>query len=460
MKRQQSLLSDGSSTYIDTLQIKNFRCFSDLNLKLHPELTVLVSANGQGKTSILDALRIVLSPYFRPIPQGSSVGIDWYDSRRVRYEMSMEQQWPVEIAAEGYISGEYVNWQRFLRTAKSHTTVRESKDLIAMATELKKRVEANEEVVLPVFAYYGSQRLWREKRLRTKILREHVKDKSRLAGYLYAWEPNSSSEYFLEWFFYAVRKNERFRMKVWENAQLSNGNPGEKDLREAPHQYQLDQIRRGMDTALAQTGWKRMDCTSEDSLALHHDIHGELVLDQLSDGIRITALMVGDLAYRAVRLNPHLKGDVLSQTPGIVMIDEIELHLHPAWQQTIIPSLREVFPKIQFIITTHSPQILSTVPSESIRIMEDQHIYSPEIGTEGAEASRILKRVFMVDNRPPNIANAQNLARYAELVHADKWDSDEAIDLRKRLDAIFKDDEPELQRLDLYIDNRRWEQKQ
>ncbi|MGM0706284.1 MAG: AAA family ATPase, partial [Bacteroidota bacterium] len=92
-------------------------------------------------------------------------------------------------------------------------------------------------------------------------------------------------------------------------------------------------------------------------------------LDYLSDGQRTTLTLVGDLATRMARLNPHLGEDALSATPGVVLIDELGLHLHPTWQRHIVQDLRRTFPQVQFITTTHSPQIISEVePSALIHL--------------------------------------------------------------------------------------------
>ncbi len=71
--------------------------------------------------------------------------------------------------------------------------------------------------------------------------------------------------------------------------------------------------------------------------------------------------LVGDIAYRCYKLNAHLGEEAPQRTHGIVMIDEVDMHLHPSWQQTVLTDLCSAFPKLQFIVTTHSPQVLSTV---------------------------------------------------------------------------------------------------
>jgi predicted ATP-binding protein involved in virulence len=102
--------------------------------------------------------------------------------------------------------------------------------------------------------------------------------------------------------------------------------------------------------------------------------------------------MVADLAHRCVRLNPHFGAEAAVRSPGLVLIDEVDMHLHPAWQQSVLAALRRAFKNMQFIVTTHSPQVISTVPARCIRILDGAAVASAPPGTQGAESSRVLKR--------------------------------------------------------------------
>ena len=76
-------------------------------------------------------------------------------------------------------------------------------------------------------------------------------------------------------------------------------------------------------------------------------------------------------------LNPQLLGQVCTETDGIVLIDEVDLHLHPTWQQQILKDLTEIFPKVQFIVTTHAPAVISTVKSENVIMLDAGEAYEP-----------------------------------------------------------------------------------
>ena len=162
-------------------------------------------------------------------------------------------------------------------------------------------------------------------------------------------------------------------------------------------------------------------------------------VSQLSDGIRNTVALVADLAYRAVQLNPHLAERAALETDGIVLIDEVDMHLHPSWQQTILTSLREAFPKVQFIVTTHSPQVLSTVQKENIRVIhqqENQYIASlPTISPLARTASDALAYVMNVNTRPPLDKVLDAVRAYEYLIRQKKIDSKEALAAKAKLDA-------------------------
>lgn len=117
-----------------------------------------------------------------------------------------------------------------------------------------------------------------------------------------------------------------------------------------------------------------------------------LELLQLSDGEKCALAMMGDLARRLTLANPH------SECPlhggGIVLIDEIELHMHPSWQRVVVPTLHKVFPNIQFIITTHSPQVLGELTKDFnvIRLSRnEEHIETAEIEPGYYDSNLVLE---------------------------------------------------------------------
>jgi predicted ATP-binding protein involved in virulence len=176
---------------------------------------------------------------------------------------------------------------------------------------------------------------------------------------------------------------------------------------------------------------------------------------QLSQGEKSLLALVSDIARRLVILNPGLDNPLSGN--GVVLIDEVDLHLHPRWQQTVLSKLAKTFPNLQFIITTHSPIVITSVESQGIRILEEGELLLAPHGVKGAEESRVLERVFGVKSRPPENEVVKKLEEYLSLVYSDCWDSERARELRFILDSNFRGEEPELTRADLYIENRLWE---
>ena len=135
----------------------------------------------------------------------------------------------------------------------------------------------------------------------------------------------------------------------------------------------------------------------------------KFAMDEMSDGYKNTLSMIGDIAYRMAVLNPMLGDKVLEETSGVIVIDEIDLHLHPQWQQTIIIDLNTIFPKIQFIVSSHAPAVINSVAKEQIRILDNGEIYMPAAQTYGRDANSILREVMKVSERPMDIKQRMNL---------------------------------------------------
>lgn len=192
---------------------------------------------------------------------------------------------------------------------------------------------------------------------------------------------------------------------------------------------------------------------------MHHPRHGILPVEILSDGLRNTIAMVADLAYRACKLNPHLASAAPQQTPGVVLIDEVDMFLHPQWQQIIVGSLQAAFPKLQFIVTTHSPQVLSTVKRENIRVIgpdaNGQLIAAPPLAmTYGEPSGEVMHSVMLVDPQPP-VTEKADLQRLTEWVDQGLYDQSKTIQLMQELTSVLGEQHPQLQRLQRSIQRQK-----
>ena len=436
---------------IDKLYLQNFRCYDELKLEFDKNMTVIVGENGKGKTAILDALAISLEPYLRALGcKGRNMGER--DVRRIKDAgdesitriLRMKSKYPVTIKVEGENAGEAMTWSRELKSERGRTTSNNAKELADYGKVLYEGINSvgDEKIVLPVLAYYGTSRMWNDSKLFNKSKKI---DLPRSVGYEECIEPSSSYNTFGQWFKYAMFSATEFDRAVNET--------GEK--RENPYALVLRAVRQAVTACLKSMGWTDINFSfAQQEFVLTHPDMGELTIDVLSDGARSVISMAADLAYRMVRLNPDLGERAALDTPGVVLIDEVDMHLHPSWQQTILYDLQEAFPKVQFIVTTHSPQVLTSVNPESIRILQWGHAFegvrTPEFSL-GAESYQLLKDIQNVETRPQALPIVKDLARYLELVGEDKWDSKEALELRARLDEWAQGREPALLRADMDI---------
>lgn len=427
---------------IEHLRVQNFRCFDELELDLDPRLTVLVGRNGAGKSAALSALGVLLTPLVQPFgaapshfrsSDARSIPIDALSHEQVG---SIATVYPVWAAAAGAIDNERFTWARALLSERGRTTTGDTKDVRKRVGAFADRAkDPNDRVLLPVVAFYGTNRLFQVRKNTVKIKR------SRLGAYEECLNPSSDLRRLGDWF--------SALYKEVGTAEFLGDEPSVAARR------QIESIRAACDSILKVTGWQRLSYVgSLDEIVLRHDVHGVLPLWKLSDGLRISAGLAFDIAARAARANPHLGGpELLENVPGIVLIDEIDLHLHPAWQQQIMPTLLATFPQMQFVVTTHSPQVLSSVKADSVRVLAiDEDGQTRPHGVEhsrGLRADPLLRDVFGVEPFAPS-ADRELLEGYVSLVERGRGHSQEALEKRRQLDLVFggAENEPELAAVD------------
>jgi AAA15 family ATPase/GTPase len=167
---------------------------------------------------------------------------------------------------------------------------------------------------------------------------------------------------------------------------------------------------------------------------------------QLSSGEKMMLSLVVDIARRLAIANPSLDNKLEGE--GIVLIDEIDLHLHPQWQRKLLPALTHTFPNIQFIVTTHSPQVLSHLSRESVFLLEDNKISDREIYTEGRDSNSILQDAFHLPKYEKEYEN-----KLREIYHLiDNDDGKNAQELLEKLKEKRGDNDLEVMRMQSYID--------
>ena len=405
--------------------IENYRAITRLELDLHPQLNVFFGGNGKGKTSVLNAVAVGLGGIQRLLPGISPVRFLDRDRRGTE---------PVRVELE---AADGTKWERTLRGSRRT-------DRLA---SLKKRLdpiiaaeEAEEPPLdLPIAALYDTDRVVPERPQRPG----KPKDFYRFPALQGALSPRPDFSGFFEWFF---------------GKEHQEGN--EQKLRRS-FDYQLPElaaVRRAIASLVA---------GHADPMVLYHPIRftvavgldgdgtGRLEIDQLSGGYRTMLVVAADLARRMAQGNPHLDDPL--QSEAVVLIDEVELHLHPSWQQTVLPDLRQTFPNAQFLVSTHSPQVLTTVEADCIFELEreDDEIVAGGISVDtfGAEAGDLLEGVMRVRSRPDNDF-VRKLDAYLELVDDGDGETEQAKELRRSLEAVSPGD-PDLDRADSEMSRQR-----
>lgn len=417
--------------YLTQLRLENYRRFAALEIDFHPKVTVIAARNGQGKTSILEAVATALGPFVGAFDLGKSKQIERIDARYATLGEGFEneQQYPVVIKAEAATPLK-IQWQRALNGPKSRTTVKEAEPLANWGKQLQTDLRKDAKVVLPVVRYYSSKRLWVSPKGASG---RPVLTESRTAGYEDGLTTYSTYTQLQEW----MRKATFAVLQHGKQAGYEHSNLAAR----------LAGIREAVNAVLSEEGWNDFHYSlTFDELAMSHPDHGALPLTLLSDGVRAMISLVADLALRCARLNGELGENAPQQTPGVVLIDELDLHLHPAWQQRVIASLRKAFPKIQFILSTHSPQVLSTVERKNIRVIfQDQHgdwhAIAPSTEVKGVESALALNEIMGVNPVPP-VPEAQWIADYTARIENGTYEDQAGKELREKLMALYGPQHP------------------
>jgi predicted ATP-binding protein involved in virulence len=466
--------------------LKNFRCFDSLELELHPRLTVIVGENGAGKTAILDALASALSPVVTQLSSANQRligrGIKDTDFRLVPWQgRGGKVRWGAadfaQVVAESSEGLIWDNWRPSVAGKEPPHKVGRS-EVKKYIQQISDTYKTKNPALTPVFAYYGARRGYIDVPERLRGAKENYDHPATaLIGAL-----NSLSDFreMLAWFDQEeaseLRANKGVSSNDFEDSlaltavraavikllgksfRTPHFNKEHKFvvIREADGAPMfVNQLSQGYQSMLALAmDFSRRLAIANSHLAYGDDFAHQVILDEIAKLEKISP----DLPP----IPKSLFQDALAMSaPAIMLVDEIDLHLHPAWQQRILDDLMDTFPLTQFIVTTHSPQVLTTVPAECIRILKDGQVFASPPGTEGAEPARLLKQVLgLKDVRPPNNQATKELREYLALVDRNEWNSPRALELRRALDERYQGNEPQLLEADLQIDNLKWEMGQ
>lgn len=407
--------------------IENYRAISRLELHLHPQVNVLIGGNGDGKTSVLNAIAVGLGAIPKFLPEVSSVDFLKTDRRRGR---------PVRVELE---SRDGARWERTLGGPKKRgrlDALRARVGEVVAADGAEARTEN-----LPIIAFYDTDRALRDPALTgSRFVAEFPRFEA-LEGALSA---GAAFPAFVKWF--RTKEHEELGIRN-EKRDFDYALPDLNAAREAVLSMvpEIRALRIAFRPLRFEVTW-RLDDGEEQRLRP----------SQLGGGYRMMLALAGDLARRMAQGNPHLDDPL--QSEAVVLIDEVDLHLRPSWQQRVLPDLMRTFPNTQFLVSTHSPQVLTTVESGCIVHLarEDGEIgaFGVPISTYGARASDALETVMGVDERPAGNSFVKDLRRYLNMVTDGDGESFGARRLREKLVESAPQD-PDLAQASLEIQRQR-----
>lgn len=411
---------------INHIVLKNFKCFEHLEMDFHPRVNLIVGVNGTGKSSVLEGLRVLLGSLFLNVDKYKDKifcpGISDDDVRLSH----LEQQYPVTIHADADIQnfeGDNetlaVSWERSLETKNGSTRHAKAKDMKELSLSMQHAIREGKETNIPLVAYYSTDRFKKEKR---DIAIEP--EGSRLRGYYNALDPLTNIKFFLDLYF----------TETMASLQQGTTSPLLQLVNEAVQKC-LD-----CDSLL-------FDIRKNELMYTIRESHEQMPFHLLSDGVRCMLALVMDIAFRCYLLNPHLKEKAAKETNGVVLIDEIDLHLHPSWQKHVVNDLCKAFPHIQFVITTHAPLVISSLKDGRIFSIVDNQTFDFGLQT-GRDANFILNEMGVEEMDEEAKKMLQN---YCLLIEDGKGKTEEALSLKEKLETLLGKENAELKKANIML---------
>ncbi len=360
------------------LSLENYRGFAAQTIAFDPRLTVLIGANGAGKSSVLDALHILLTQYSARLV-GSPSSASRLQETDIRHGAEEAR---LQLQAHDDLEGD-VSWTVVKRGARQRVLKPSAGSNLTGLNDFTKAIAARSDPdaflhgeVAPI--YYD------QRRAILKIPQRH-RTKAESGALAVFWDSLSG------WGIDFPRLSSWFKDRESDELRRQKLRPKFVDR-------ELEAVRRAMTTA---TGFRNPYFSVDKPRGLTFTKRKvNLHISQLSTGEQVFLALAGDLARRLAGL---AEGDTDPlDVSAIVLIDEVELHLHPVWQRTIIPWLLETFPQCQFVVSTHSPQVVSEVEAVHLRILQDRPTGTrilPATASFGRDSNHLLVSLFDVPIR-------------------------------------------------------------
>lgn len=361
------------------IQLTNFRAFKSLDLELHPQLNVIAGINGTGKTTILEACAMfmsnIISCFINKGKLNRKLTIDnnniHGDSTHTKLDLNFIAKY------------EIMNMM-----LEKDIIIKKNKKELLSSTNYHNNSILHEMYIdnnYPLIAYYTNQRVVQNIKLENRPKDEYKK--SPLDTYQDALDSRAVFNSFFEWFreqedyeneliVKSIRENTFYDKSILENSLLNI-------VKKAIYYFMPDIENISIEREkMSMSAYKKGQ---------------KIYIEQFSDGEKCLLALIGDLARRLGIANPNMENPL--HGTGVVLIDEIELHLHPTWQREVMNKLTETFPNIQFIMTTHSPQVISETRKENLFLLswdnqQKQPVITKPSRSFGLDSTTVLNEIM------------------------------------------------------------------
>lgn len=362
------------------ISIKNFRGFVDVSIHLDPKLNIVIGENGSGKTALIEGIAkmsSLLVQHFRRQQISTKNIFSLYDVRHKSQNTYLHTH---------FRSGEKQMRLKVEFNNQNYKTPKENTyGINKFRSQLTDWYFNNRPVNLPLFAYYPAENV----PLDFNNIETPIEDSNEIDMFTCYNSVLGNKHFDFSAFFEWYKWQENIEKQIGKNITLSF-------------------VRETIYSILSN------DDVRFDKLSINwlNDPNGELIINknetplninQLSSGEKLLLILVSDLSRRMFIANPHRKNPLDGY--GIVLIDEVDLHLHPRWQRAILPQFVKTFPNLQFIATTHSPLVLSKAKPHQIIAMHNFEKLNEISNTYGRDPNSILSELMGVSRRPEEVQN-------------------------------------------------------
>ncbi len=413
---------------IRTAKIKNFRGIEEKEFEFKPGFNLIIGENGKGKTSALEAMSIGLGRFIFGINPKASRGVSTQEVRRtypVLGDGSVDEKLnlPVDIDIAATVDGENIQWTATRNSLNSDLVITHPNRVSKKAEEMLQQ----EGVELPIVLYEGTERAWAQNKNTSTTANNSTNNYYRAAGYENALTGKSDSNLLVDWCL-------KMELVSWQ-----------KERKIAEYEAVKDAVALFMREMEQEGDYKILYDKQTGKLMLQTEKERYPVED-LSSGYQSLVWMVFDIAYRSAVLNPDKK-DKITEISGVVLIDEIDLHLHPKWQWNIIHALRTVFPNVQFIAATHSPILLASAKDVWIIDMEKDDVKYTD-SQFGLDVNNTLRQCQKTENVYPQVQ--EQMDQFYLLI--DEEDYSKAKDILEKLENEMGSTNPLLTKMKTTLD--------